>query len=69
MYLYLFWNMSTYSTIQKSCCRQFPSLTMAGFVEALRLEELSGMHFKRWKIKVTLSLTTMNMFHVSKGKP
>jgi hypothetical protein len=42
---------------------------MAGFVEALRLEELSGMHFKRWKIKVTLSLTTMNMFHVSKGKP
>jgi hypothetical protein len=42
---------------------------MASFVEALRLEKLFGMHFKRWHVRVMLYLTTMNVFHISKGKP
>jgi hypothetical protein len=47
----LIWKMSSYSTIQKSYFRQFPSLTMAGFVDALKLEKFNGMHFKRWQVK------------------
>jgi hypothetical protein len=65
----LIWKMSNYSTIQKPYCRQFPSLTMAAFVDALKPEKFNGMHFKRWQVKATLWLTAMNVFHVSKGKP
>jgi hypothetical protein len=61
--------MSNISTIQKPYCSQFPGLTMAGFADALKPEKFSGMHFKRWQVKATLWLTTMNVFHVSKGKP
>jgi hypothetical protein len=61
--------MSNISIIQKPYCRQFPSLTMAGFADALKLEKFTSMHFKRWQVKVTLWLTVMNVFHVSKGKP
>jgi hypothetical protein len=42
---------------------------MAAFADALKPEKFNGMHFKRWQVKVTLSLTAMNVFHVSKGKP
>jgi hypothetical protein len=65
----LTWNMSNYSTIQKSNCRKFPDLTMAGFADALKPEKLSDMHFKRWQSKVTLCLAAMNVFHISKCKP
>jgi hypothetical protein len=41
---------------------------MAGFVDALR-PLFIGMHFKRWQVKAMLSLTTINVFWVSKGKP
>jgi hypothetical protein len=57
------------STIQKPYCRQFSSLTMIAFADALKLEKFTGMHFKRWQVKATLWLTAMNVFHVSKGKP
>jgi hypothetical protein len=44
--------MSTYSKIQKPYYRQFPNLTMAGLADALKPEKISGMHFKRWQVKV-----------------
>jgi hypothetical protein len=42
---------------------------MTGFAEPLKPEKLSGRHFKKWKVKVTLWLTALNVFHVSQGKP
>ncbi|KAK3135940.1 hypothetical protein QOZ80_5BG0425590 [Eleusine coracana subsp. coracana] len=42
---------------------------MAGFVDALRPEKFTDVHFKRWQVKVTLWLTAMNVFWVSTGKP
>jgi hypothetical protein len=65
----LIWKLSNNSTIQKPYCRQFPSFSMAAFVDALKPEKLNVMHFKRWQVKATLWLTAMNVFHVSKGKP
>uniref|UniRef100_A0ACD6A1F3 Uncharacterized protein n=1 Tax=Avena sativa TaxID=4498 RepID=A0ACD6A1F3_AVESA len=56
-------------TIQKPYCRQFPELTMAGFTDALRPDKFTGVHFKRWQYKAELWLTTMKVFHISKGKP
>jgi hypothetical protein len=41
---------------------------MAGFANALKPEKFSGLHFKRWQVKVTLWLIAMNVFHVNKGK-
>jgi hypothetical protein len=58
-----------YPTIQKPNCRQFPELSMAGFTDALRLDKFTGVHFKRWQYKAELWLTTMKVFHISKGKP
>jgi hypothetical protein len=42
---------------------------MAGFVDALRPTPFTGANFKRWRMRVTLWLTAMNVFWVSKGKP
>jgi hypothetical protein len=42
---------------------------MAEFVDALKHEPLTGVTFKRWQMRVTLWLTTMNVFCVSEGKP
>jgi hypothetical protein len=65
----LIWKFSNNSTIQKPYCRQFPTFSMAAFADALKLEKFNSMHFKRWQVKVTLWLTAMNVFHVSKGQP
>jgi hypothetical protein len=54
---------------KKLFCRQFLGLTMTGFAEPLKPEKFSGMHFKRWKVKVILWLNAMNVFHVNQGKP
>jgi transposase InsO family protein len=56
-------------TIQKPYNRQFPELSMAGFADALRPEKFTGVHFKRWQVKVTLWLTALKVFTVSNGKP
>jgi hypothetical protein len=48
--------MSNSLAIKKPYCRQFPGLTMAGFVDALKLEKINGMHFKRWQVKVMLTI-------------
>jgi transposase InsO family protein len=39
------------------------------FVDALRPEKFSSVHFKRWQIKCTLWLEAMHVFWVSKDKP
>jgi hypothetical protein len=41
---------------------------MTSFANTLKPEKFSGMHFKRWQVKVTLWLIAMNVFHISKGK-
>nr|ABG22485.1 retrotransposon protein, putative, Ty1-copia subclass [Oryza sativa Japonica Group] len=40
------------------CC----DFTMAGFADALRPDKFTGVHFKRWHIRVTLWLTAMKCF-------
>nr|AAR01736.1 putative Gag and Pol polyprotein [Oryza sativa Japonica Group]ABF97792.1 retrotransposon protein, putative, Ty1-copia subclass [Oryza sativa Japonica Group] len=42
--------------------------TMAGFADALRPDKFTGVHFKRWQIRVTLWLIAMKCFWVSTGK-
>jgi hypothetical protein len=55
-----------FPTIQKPYCRHFSF--MAGFVDALRPTPFTGANFKRWQMRVTLWLTAMNVFWVSKDK-
>jgi hypothetical protein len=56
-----------FPTMQKSYCRHFSF--MAGFVDALKSTPFTSANFKRWQMRVTLWLTAMNLFWVSKGKP
>jgi hypothetical protein len=56
-----------FSTIQKPYCRHFNF--MAGFVDALKPTPFTSLNFKRWQMRVTLWLTSMNMFWVSEGNP
>ena len=56
-----------YSTIQKpNLCRQF---SIQGFAAALKPAPFIGTYFKRWQIKTTLWLTTMNVFWVAGVTP
>jgi hypothetical protein len=52
--------MLLFLTIQKPYCSHFSF--MAEFVDALRLTPFSGVHFKRWEVKVMLWLTAMDVF-------
>ena len=56
--IYLFQNLimklSNISTIQKPYCRQSVDFTMVGFADALRPDKFTGVHFKRWQVKVRL---------------
>jgi hypothetical protein len=65
----LIWKLPNYLTIQKPYNRPSPELSMASFVDALRLEKFSGAHFKRWSVKVTDWLTAMKVFWVKDGMP
>jgi hypothetical protein len=56
-----------YPTIQKPYSRHF-SFT-AGFVDALKSIAFTGANFKRWQMRVTSWLTSMNVFWESEGKP
>jgi hypothetical protein len=40
---------------------------MASFVDALRPEQFSGVHFKWWSVKITDWLTAMEVFWVKDG--
>src|SRR6266542_1148271 len=55
-----------FSTIQKPDYRQFSPI---GFAAALRPPPFEGVHYKRWRTRVILWLTTMRCFEVSRGKP
>ena len=56
--IYLFRNLimqlPSYSTTQKPYYRQSVDFTMAGFADALWPDKFTGVHFKRWQVKVRL---------------
>ena len=37
---------------------------MAGFADELRLDKFIIVHFKRWQVKSTLSLTALKVLHI-----
>nr|AAX92974.1 retrotransposon protein, putative, Ty1-copia sub-class [Oryza sativa Japonica Group]AAX96512.1 retrotransposon protein, putative, Ty1-copia sub-class [Oryza sativa Japonica Group]ABA93276.1 retrotransposon protein, putative, Ty1-copia subclass [Oryza sativa Japonica Group] len=55
------------STIQKPYYRHC-GFTMIGFADALKPDKFTGVHFKRWQIRVTLWLIAMKCFWLSTGK-
>ena len=71
--IYLFWNLirqlPNYSTIQKPYNRQSVDFTMAGFADALRPDKFTGVHFKRWQVKVRLWLTILHVWEARLGIP
>ena len=42
---------------------------MAGFADALRLDKFTGVHFKRWQVKVHLCLTVLHAWEARLGIP
>jgi hypothetical protein len=66
--LVLIWKLPKISTIQKPYYRSFP-VPIASFVDVLRLEKFSGKHFKRWSVKITDWLTSIEVFWVKDGLP
>jgi hypothetical protein len=72
MFIIYFWikiklKVLIFQTIQKPYFRHFSF--MAEFVDALRPTPFTGVLFKRWQSRVTLCLTSMDVFWVSNGKP
>ena len=55
------------STIQKLYYRQYVDFTMAGFVDALSPDKSTGVHFKKWQVKVHLWLTMMHAWEARLG--
>jgi hypothetical protein len=54
--LVLIWKLSNYLTIQKPYNRSFLELSMVSFVDTLRLEKFSDVHFKRWSSRSRIGL-------------
>ena len=71
--IYLFQNLirqlPNYSIIQKPYSRQSVVFTMASFADALRPDKFTGMHFKRWQVKVCLWLTVLHAWEARLGIP
>ena len=71
--IYLFRNLimqlPNNSTIQKPYSRQSVDFTMAGFADALRPDKFTGVHFKRWQVKVRLWLTVLHAWEARLGIP
>ena len=42
---------------------------MAGFADALRSDKFTGVHFKRWQVKVRLWLTVLHAWEARLGIP
>ena len=55
-----------FPTIQKPEYKKFSAI---GFAATLRPPPFEGMHYKRWRTRAILWLTTMNCFDAAKGKP
>jgi hypothetical protein len=54
-----------FPTIQKHYCRHFSFIV--GFVDVLKHAPFICANFKKWQRRVTLRLTTMNVFCVFEG--
>jgi hypothetical protein len=54
-------------TIQKPYL--FNRLSVAGFAASIKPNSFDGSNYKRWRERVTLWLTAMNIMHVAQGKP
>ena len=71
--IYLFQNLimklSNISTIQKPYFRQSIDFTMAGFADTLRPDKFTGVHFKRWQVKVHLWLIVLHAWKARLGIP
>jgi hypothetical protein len=71
--IYLFRNLigqlPNYSIIQKLYYRQSVDFTMTGFADALRPDKFTGVHFKRWQVKVRLWLTILHVWEARLGIP
>jgi len=71
--IYLFRNLimqlPNTSTIQKPYYRQSIDFTMAGFADALMPDKFTGVHFKRWQVKVRLWLTVLHAWEARLGIP
>jgi len=69
--IYLFQNLimqlPNISTTQKPYYRQSVDFTMAGFADALRPYNFTGVHFKRWQVKVHLWLTVLQAWEAMLG--
>jgi hypothetical protein len=59
--------MPIYVTIQKS--DSVDRLTVANFAATIRPNIFYGSNFNRWRERVILWLTALNIMHVAKGKP
>ena len=55
------------STIQKPYYRQSIDFTMAGFADAPMPDKFTGVHFKRWQVKVRLWLTVLHAWEARLG--
>ena len=61
--------MPNYSTIQKLYYRQSFDFTMAGFADALRPDKFTGVHSKRWQVKICLWLVVLHAWEARLGIP
>ena len=71
--IYLFRNLimqlPNISTIQKPYYRQYVDFTMAGFADALMPDKFTGVHFKRWQVKVRPWFTVLHAWEARFGIP
>jgi hypothetical protein len=59
--------MPKFLRIQKlDCCDRFP---VSSFAATLKLNNVDGSNYKRWRDTMILWLTAMNIIHVVKGNP
>src|SRR5438105_8213327 len=66
LWIKICWKILLISTIQKPDYRNFSA---TGFAAALKPNVFYGANYKRWRAKMILWLTAMNVYHVALGKP
>jgi hypothetical protein len=63
----IYQNLPKFLTIQKSIIAD--KLSVTNFATTIKLNAFDGSNYKRWRERLILWLTTMNLMHVKKGKP
>src|SRR5438105_6214275 len=66
LWIKICWKILLISTIQKL---EFRNFSATGFAAALKPNVFYGANYKRWRAKMILWLTAMNVYHVALGKP